>query len=232
MFDAEERFDSFLNRIKDLIQEPDESWDREIEREVMEENSYLKSLDDIEYYHWEIFRSQRISCFNADLHIKIMESGIFHKGGLKGTNLDLNARDFEVHTIDDLEDLLLEVASNLETFSAVKDIQARECWIRELFESLEKNFNQLLPTIKLYKGGRAAQKLERKRKEMLKLQEDILQRPSRTPKPSDIKKHIAIIFRKYVKAPKVIIAERVSDLLNFFGIDAKPESVREKLKNK
>lgn len=161
-----------------------------------------------------------------------MESGIFHKGGLKGTNLDPYDRDFEVHTIDKLEDLLLEVASNLEIFSAVKDIQARECWILELFESLEKNFNQLLSTVKLYKGGRAAQQLERKRKEMLTLQEDILQRPSRTPKPSDIKEDIANIFHKYVKAPKVIIAERVSDLLNSFGIDAKPESVREKLKNK
>ena len=164
--------------------------------------------------------------------VKIMESGIFHKGGLKGTTLDIYDRDFEVHTIDGLLDFVLELASNLQTFTDTKDIQGRDRWIREQFESLEKQFNRLLSTVKVYKGGRAAQIVENKRKEMLKLQEDILQRPSRAPKLQDIKRDIAIIFHKFVKSPKVVIAERVSDLLNYYGIYANPESVREKLKNK
>ena len=222
MSNRQDYFDNLLDDFKERSEHQD------LLREINEESKICEASQEYQDYIYEDSKKDWHSNYCA----RIMESGIFHKGGLKGANLDFNASDFEVHTIDKLEDLLLEVASNLEIFSAVKDIQARECWIRELFESLENNFNQLLYAVKLYKGGRAAQQLERKRKEMLKLQEDILQRPSRTPKPSDIKEAIANIFHKYVKAPKVIIAERVSDLLNSFGIDAKPESVRDKLKNK
>jgi hypothetical protein len=228
MSEAEERFDSFLARIKDVSQGPPDEY---YEEQAREYESYWHSLSDLVRSQEEIFERQRINLGNAELALKIMESGIFHKGGLKGTQLDFKGN-FEVHRINLLENFVIEVASSLGAFSHAKDIQGRDNWIRKKFNFLEKEINLLLATVRLYKGGRAAQKLERKRKEMMSLEEDILQRPSKTPKLPDIKRDIAGIFHDFVEAPKVIIAERVSDLLNFFGIDAKMESIRKKLKNK
>ena len=228
--------DDFKNRVEvqDRLQEDHEYWEEEYESSEYEaskkycNNTYNPNYD--EYY--DSIYGLKYKDWLSKYCVKIMESGIFYKGGLKGTTLDMYDRDLEVHTIDALLDFVLEVASNLQTFIDTKDIQGRERWIREQFESLEKQFNRLLSTVRVYKGGRAAQIVENNRKDMLKLQEDILQRPNKTPKLQDIKMDITIIFHKFVKAPKMIIAERVSDLLNYFGIYAKSESVREKRKNK
>ena len=229
MSEAEVRFDSFLSRIKAITERPPVEYYEELARE---EESFWQSLSDIERYHEEIIARYIISPERAELTLRIMQSGIFHRGGLRGAQLDFDGKFFEVHHIESLEDFVVEVLYSLLAFSHAKDIQGRENWIRQEFEYIEKAFDMLLPTVRLYKGGRAAQKLEMKRKGLALLQEDILQRPSKTPKLPDIKKDIATIFHKFVKAPKIIIAERVSDLLNYFGIDAKMESIRKKLQNK
>jgi len=229
MSDAEKRFNAFLSRIKAITERPPVEYYEELARE---EESFWQSLSDIERYHEEIIDRHIISPGRAELILRIMESGIFYRGGLRGGQLDFDGKIFEVHHIQSLEDFVVEAVNSLDAFSYAKDIQGRENWIREEFKCIEKKFDKLLPTVRLYKGGRAAQKLERKRKELSLLQEDILQRHSKTPKLPDIKKDLAAIFHKYAKAPKVIIAERISDLLNYFGIDAKMESIRKKLRNK
>jgi hypothetical protein len=113
MSEAEERFGSFLARIKDVIQGPPDEY---YEEQAREYESYWESLSDLVRVQEEIFERQRINYGNAELALKVMESGIFHKGGLRGTQLDFDGN-FEVHPINRLEDLIAEVVSSLGAFS-------------------------------------------------------------------------------------------------------------------
>jgi hypothetical protein len=164
--------------------------------------------------------------------IKIMRSGIFYRGGLKGWHLHEDI--YESYPIEDLDQFIFDLSVPLWTLENKKsgyDLEMHEYFLSEGM----KSFLSFIGEVEIFKGLRPARRLKTKLTALENLANEVLAKPDLS-KPSvskpQVKQKVFDIFRKHIKAPDSKIAEGVAELLSIFGIQRTPEAIRRKSSRK
>jgi hypothetical protein len=158
--------------------------------------------------------------FLFQVEIKIMESGIFHKGGVKGKVLPVSGRGihYKVWPISNLGELLASLTSTM-TVSAEPEKNVRE-FVSDCFDNLLMAFDKASPIARL--GGIRKPTIEKIKRELAGWKNKTI---SRIPKFNQYKDkgRIALKIAETLiahlppKTPDSIIAERTNELLTAFG---------------
>jgi hypothetical protein len=189
---------------------------------------------------------------------KVMESGIFFKGGLKGASNPSPREQYESFAIQDLDQFILDLASVLYLHERGEEYPS--AFQSGTFFEAVKSLELYILGVEIWKGKRAAQRLKSKLEDLQDLAwkteaKPNLHRPrslemfaremgimcgvvpeidyenSKGPRLAT-KRKVVGIFIKHIKAPGTIIAERVTYLLDLFGIKAKFYAIRKMLPKK
>jgi hypothetical protein len=162
--------------------------------------------------------------------LKIMESGIFYDGGLKGWHLCENH--YKFHPIKDLNQFIYEL-SNL--------LYMHKLFLRWSPKREGSYFSKGVEYLELFevgvqiiKGRRAAQLFRTALRNLKTIEKEISAKPDLPPKPSKpaLKQKVVDIFRKHIKAPASIMSERIAKLLAVFDISAAPGGIGDLFKKK
>jgi hypothetical protein len=189
--------------------------------------------------------------------IKIMESGIFFKGGLKGNIPSHNPTIYDPYPIENIDQFIFGLASVLHRHEMGKEYPSGDQWFT--FAEAERKLKLFISGVEIWKGKRPAQPLKTLLNKLKALAWETEAKPDdfeptsleifaretairwnvdveidKTSKGARLttKKEIAGIFVKHIKAPGTVISDRVEELLNLFGIEAKSETIRKKLPKK
>ena len=83
-----------------------------------------------------------------DVYKKVRESGIFHKGGLKGKKFAKTGPiDFQVWSISDLEALIGELAEKIVGFNQGIRLEAFQDELNNRIDSLIEAFDRAIPVL-------------------------------------------------------------------------------------
>ncbi len=168
---------------------------------------------------------------HAPTAIKIMESGIFFGGGLKGQSLGKNR--YEQYPISNLEGFVYGLAMIFDLLEKQFSSSDQQSIIEAEFQTMNRSIGCLIPVVRRLHGKRNSNRLLRVQKEFADIRDNILHETGTALKRpnSNIKQLVAELFEKFVNtAPKTIIADSASELLTHFGINAGSSSIRKKLR--
>jgi len=169
----------------------------------------------------------------APTTIKIMESGIFHKGGLKGAPLVLGGGDYESFYIKEVGPFVFKLAFLIDWSLRFADSAHMEEQVKKGFDDIQSRLSGLVYLVRRVKGPGKGKQLERAVQRLKDLEQKTMAIKTKPrPKPYEIKKAVARLFLKSVEGPKDLLMERAAELLNQFDISATPEGMREILKKK
>jgi hypothetical protein len=157
--------------------------------------------------------------------VKIMESGIFLEGGLKGQAGD------RPYPIPDLAQFIYALSYRLfvhEMNEYPEEFQS------QLFSKGIYHLKLFTSGVRSFKGRRAAQRFKTMLDNLDAIEKEIQAKTCKPRKVSipKLKREIADIFCDHIKAPKYIIADLAAALLKEFDISATPEGVRDSLKER
>jgi hypothetical protein len=168
----------------------------------------------------------------APTMVRVMESEIFYRGGLKGRHL--HGDHYESYPIRDLDQFIYRLSYLLNIYA----IKIKPGWpstyqAHYLSEAV-RNLEMYATGVRLYKGRRAAQPFKTVLSNLKTCEKQILAKPDkpRSASKSAIKKEITDIFCEHIQAPGTIIADQVSELLTLFGVETTPSSILKKLPRK
>lgn len=166
--------------------------------------------------------------------IKVMESGIFYNGGLKGADNPGNGLQYESHPIKDLDQFIYDLAYAL--YLEVGSTDYPSDFQQYSFSEGMRHLKWFVSLVRWHKGKRAAEQMKKAVSTLETLARNIETKKNLTPNVSKpaIKKQIVDIFLEHIQVPtpRSIMADRAADLLNAFDISATPEGMREYFKNK
>lgn len=149
--------------------------------------------------------------------IKIMESGIFHNGGLKGKILQQTqlgrVLKYKVWPISNLAELLAKLTSVM-TVSAEPDKNVKE-FVSGYFDNLLKAFDKAAPIARL--GGIRKPTIGKMRKELEGWKERTIKKIPTFKKETALEIAETLIMHLPPKTPDLTIAERANELLAAFG---------------
>ncbi|MGD0400437.1 MAG: hypothetical protein ABSC04_16150 [Syntrophobacteraceae bacterium] len=207
-------FENFLTLLKTPVAEP-------IAFSLLQPPSSLLSLKTMfDRPKDEVFESY------VPTAIKIMESGIFYEGGLKGW-----IGEKEPFPIRDIRVFVLGLAVVLAILDMRLDESKRREFIRTKLDSASQSIQLLKDLVGWQYGKQISRQLTSLQRKFLDLQNAVLAQAPMNPKrmKSKIKQWVAKIFASHIDAPHIILAERASELLTAFGIQAGSDSIRKKL---
>jgi hypothetical protein len=171
--------------------------------------------------------------------ITIMESGIFHKGGLKGKKLAKAGHpDFITYPIDNLYNFIIGIAFGLQLMDRGEEDLRK--LIDEAFNDIFKLFEAAAPIVILI-GGVRRKSVDAVRKTLNEWKEKTSNRLVEREKEMAEKGKSDKLFasgqfkhftRHIPDASPNLIATRVSELLYLFGKEISPETLRRKKKQK
>jgi len=187
-----------------------------------------------------------------DIYNKVRDSGIFHKGGLKGKKLAKTGPiDFQVWAISDLEELIDDLAKKIVGFSQWIKLKAFQDDLNSRIDSLIEAFDQAYPV--LYGFGNVndghLQEIRDKIVEWInRAKVGISNHDPHIPILIDdptnplfylasdkkIENDIAYTLIKYIsdEVPDLTVAHRVNNLLAIFGKpQAKIETLRKTIRD-
>jgi hypothetical protein len=147
--------------------------------------------------------------------ITIMESGIFHKGGLKGKVLPVSGRGahYKVWPISNLEELLARL-TEVVTVSAEPEENVRK-YVSRSFDNLLKEFDKLIPIASL--GRIRKTTIEKVKNELADWKEKTIKKIPKFKTKIALEIAENLIAHLPSKTPDLTIAERTNELLVAFG---------------
>jgi hypothetical protein len=153
----------------------------------------------------------------AQTQIKVMESGIFHEGGLKGKILEQTQLgqviSRMVWPISNLRELLIDLTVIMGT-SGDPEKKTKEL-ISRYFDDLLKAF--ITPAALARLGGVRKGTIEKKKNEMMSWKEKIIKKIPKIKEETALKIAETLIAHLSPKTPDLTIAERTNELLAAFG---------------
>ena len=161
--------------------------------------------------------------------IKVMESGIFYKGGLKGKALTLaGKRSYKVWPILDLKELTVKLGLAM----TMKDDMATKAVVDTVSGYFDNLLNALAQAAPLARLGKVRQEAIKQTKAVIEGWKDKtiknIQIPSQMKQP-DIIAGILIVHLP-PGIPDLTIAARVNDLLGAFGLEkVETDTLRRKI---
>jgi hypothetical protein len=167
----------------------------------------------------------------SPIAIKIMESGIFYGGGLKGWYL--RGDHYESYPIRDLGQFIYDLSHLLDIYEM--EVTGWDSELQVYFFSEGVRYLKLFTTgVRMFKGKRAAQPFKTMLRDLKSLEKEVSAKPDSPPRVSRsaLKQQVADIFYGHIQAPGTIIADQVSELLTLFGIETTPSSILKKLPRK
>lgn len=172
-----------------------------------------------------------INCSRFDV-IKVMKSGIFYRGGLKGAPLTRHHMVYKTYYFNDLIYSILMITSYL-----VKE-DPKE-YLRYYNDAFERSINQIdrLQSISYSYGSKrnwnALIKIKNRLKEIKidLLQNPVVALPSRFNEKDDCIDLLICLFRRQLPpaTPDLTISTAISTLLRQFNIFAEPEAIRQRI---
>jgi hypothetical protein len=201
MTDPEMEFTNLLNYLKEYLNRP---------------TNYL--ADPLNYRE---NNPEKDSLYQTQIKIKIMESGIFYEGGLKGKILlqthSGQVRNRKVWPISNLHDLLSELTSVM-TFATEGEEEVRG-YVSADFDDLLIAFDRVAPLARL--GGIKKLTLEKRKQELEGWKEKTISKISISKK--QIAPTIAEILITHLppKTPDLTIAERIKELMAAFNQESR-----------
>jgi hypothetical protein len=152
-----------------------------------------------------------------DCLLRVMESGIFYKGGLKGKILlqtqSGKVKDRKVWPISNLKELLLKLTAVMgATTDPEKNVKE---FVSGYFANLLKAFDRAAPLARL--GGVRKSSIDKTKKVLLTWKEDTIKKIPTFPKTAT--NEIAEILLAHLppKTPDLTIAERIKELMAAFN---------------
>jgi hypothetical protein len=166
----------------------------------------------------------------AHTAIKVMGSGIFYQGGLRGAANPGVGLEYEIIPITDIDRFIYDLAFCL----SKRDAEYLDEQVKEGFAKIICNLFVLSKFVKEAKGKLLSNKLLKAWRKLMDLEQEIESKPVSPRKASkpQIKKEIAVIFNAHIQRPGTTKADRAAELLNVFGISATPEGMRDYFRNK
>jgi hypothetical protein len=169
-------------------------------------------------------------CFNCTRFdvIKVMKSGIFHKGGLRGKPL---SQGYQVYYFKDL------VATILRATSKIVKVKPN-VYLRYYTSAFDRAINQIerLKSIALnYSSKRSKNTLDRIKRDLEKIKSEILAKPvtlpSRFKEGEDTVDSLISLFKGGLplNTPKRVISRAISILLSAFNIFVEEEAIRQRM---
>jgi hypothetical protein len=153
--------------------------------------------------------------------IKIMESGIFHKGGLKGKVLlqtqSGRVKEWKVCPISNLSELLYKLTSVI-TISTEGDKIVKE-YVSGDFDNLLKAFDGVTPLARL--GGVKKLTLEKMKKELERWKKKTISKIPTSKKKIAPEIAETLIVHLSPKTPDLTIAERIKELMAAFNQESR-----------
>ena len=138
--------------------------------------------------------------------VKIMESGIFYKGGLKGKKLTVaGPPDYKVLPISNLDGLIEILSIDIKTFKEIGGTQGQKKIIENEFERLKQDFLKLQERLKFHLGTRAASKAKKMQEQIIFWKGEILKKLVSSHPGLDLATHI---LNFVPDAPDLTIADR------------------------
>jgi hypothetical protein len=164
----------------------------------------------------------------AEISIKIMESGVLHKGGLKGKKLTVSGPpDYLVYLILDLKELIDLLAKDFSAFEFHADRKKEFSRIESRFSCLLNDFDRISPYLKEYKITRGSE--NKLRNQLVTWKNKLLEKSNAKgpiilagqayyPPEHSLESYIAYQIAYFVPdAPSLTIAHRANDLLKHMG---------------
>lgn len=174
-------------------------------------------------------------CINCSrLHvIKVMKSGIFHKGGLKGRPLARNNLDYVIYFFNDLVSFILLATSYLIS-------EKPEEYLRYYTSAFDRSINQIdsLKSIaSSYRSKRNFNKLIKIKSDLKDIKYNLLSRPVIALLPrfneggGDNIDSLIRLFKQQLPpaTPDKVISEAISALLKAFNIFIEPDVPRQRI---
>jgi len=209
MTDPETEFTDLLNFLKEYLNKPIQP-----KTETGSLRNYYADL-----LNYRENDPERDSLYRTQL--KILESGIFFKGGLKGKILlqtqSGQVKDRKVWPISNLKELLVKLTAVMGTTTDpeknVKD------FVSGYFENLLKAFDRAAPLARL--GGVRKSSIDKTKKVLLNWKEDTIKKIPAFPKTAP--NEIAEILLAHLppQTPVLTIAERIKELLAAFNQESR-----------
>jgi hypothetical protein len=172
-----------------------------------------------------------IHCSRFDV-IKVMESGIFHKGGLKGRPLTRNNLDYVVYFFNDLVYSILMATSYLISEKPKK-------YLHYYISAFDRAINQIegLKYIALsYRSKRSCNKLTKIKEDLKNIKSNLLSSstialPSRLREKEDSIDLLIRLFKRQLQpnTPDSLIAKAIFMLLKAFNIFVEPDAIRQRI---
>lgn len=201
MTKAETEFNEILTSLKEYLEKPiapekDSQWSKL--------SIYALGYREQDPFRDLLFKNQ----------IKIMESGIFHKGGLKGKVLPVSGRGthHKVWLISNLGELLAKLTSIM-TVSAEPDKNVKE-FVSGYFDNLLKAFDKTAPLARL--GGVRKPTLEKMRTDLEGWKKKTIKKIPAFKKKTALEIAETLIPHLPPQTPYLTIAERANELLAAF----------------
>lgn len=165
--------------------------------------------------------------------LKVMESGIFYKGGLKGKVLLQTQQgrviEWQVWPILNLRELLLKLTSVITVETEPEKIVKE--FVSGYFDNLLKAFDSAAPLARL--GGVRKSSIDKTKKVLLNWKEDTIQKIPTFPKTAP--NEIAEILLAHLPSntPQLTIANRINELMGAFNQEGgKIETLRKMVADK
>lgn len=172
-----------------------------------------------------------IHCSRFDV-IKVMKSGIFHKGGLKGRPLSKNNLGYVIYNFKDLISFILLATSYVTR-------QNPDEYLRYYNSSFDRAINQIerLKSIASnYSSKRNFNKLFKIKSELEMIKSNLISKPIIPLPPVSIEMGdsidlLILLFKQELpaKTPELNIAEAISSLFDAFNISVEPDAVRQRM---
>jgi hypothetical protein len=219
MEDSEAEFNDLLNNLKEYLNKPIEPYPMPTTGGLR--NYFIPGYRENNPERDSLYRTQ----------IKILESGIFYIGGIKGKVLERTQlgriRGWQVWPISNLDELLDKLA---DVMTVAMEGETKE-YVSSRFDNLLNAYNSLAPLVRL--GGVRKETLKKRRKELEGWKKQTINKL-----PTSIKKIAPEIAETLIahlppRTPDLTIAERIKELMAAFNQEGgKIETLRKMVADK
>lgn len=173
-----------------------------------------------------------INCSRSDI-IKVMKSGIFHKGGLRGRQITRGNFDYIVYYFDDLISFILRATSYVINTKPDEYLRYYDMTFNRAMNQIDK----LKLIAATYNSKRSWNKLHNIKSDLEDIKSELLKNPV-IPLPSRLKgggdniDSLIYLFKRQLppETPDLIIARAISNLLQTFKIYVESEAIRQRMK--
>ncbi|MCX5888448.1 MAG: hypothetical protein NTY36_03235 [Deltaproteobacteria bacterium] len=173
-----------------------------------------------------------INCRRFDV-IKVMKSGIFHKGGLKGRPLTRNNFDYVVYFFKDLVSFILKTTSHL---ISEKPGEYHRYYI-SAFDRAINQIDRLRSIASSYRSKRSWNKLIKIKNDLEDIKSNLISKPvialpTRLMEKEDCIDSLISLFKQQLPptTPDIVISQAISTLLHTFNIfTVEPDAIRQRI---